>query len=89
MVDFFQGLGFQLPPRKGVADFLQEITSRKEQKVQNPPSPPLPFPFPPGQQKRPSLHAAHRRMQDVPVTAVLIHELHCDGQCCRLDYRWC
>ncbi len=30
---FFEGLGFQLPPRKGVADFLQEITSRKDQKV--------------------------------------------------------
>ena len=33
VVPFFEGLGFALPPRKGVADFLQEITSRKEQKV--------------------------------------------------------
>jgi hypothetical protein len=33
VVPFFEGLGFRLPPRKGVADFLQEITSRKDQKV--------------------------------------------------------
>ena len=33
VVPFFEGLGFALPPRKGVADFLQEITSRKDQKV--------------------------------------------------------
>ena len=33
VVPFFKSLGFVLPPRKGVADFLQEITSRKEQKV--------------------------------------------------------
>ena len=31
MVPFFEGLGFKLPPRKGVADFLQEVTSRKDQ----------------------------------------------------------
>ncbi|XP_010262843.1 PREDICTED: ABC transporter G family member 31-like [Nelumbo nucifera] len=30
-LDFFQSLGFKLPPRKGVADFLQEVTSRKDQ----------------------------------------------------------
>ncbi|KAL9235362.1 hypothetical protein vseg_010125 [Gypsophila vaccaria] len=28
---FFESLGFQLPPRKGVADFLQEVTSRNDQ----------------------------------------------------------
>lgn len=27
VVEFFESLGFQLPPRKGVADFLQEVHS--------------------------------------------------------------
>ncbi|XP_058109104.1 ABC transporter G family member 31-like [Magnolia sinica] len=31
VVDFFVSLGFSLPPRKGVADFLQEVTSKKDQ----------------------------------------------------------
>ncbi|XP_060175555.1 ABC transporter G family member 31 [Lycium barbarum] len=31
VIEFFESLGFQLPPRKGVADFLQEVTSRKDQ----------------------------------------------------------
>ncbi|QCE00887.1 ABC transporter G family member 31 [Vigna unguiculata] len=31
VLDFFQSLGFQLPPRKGIADFLQEVTSKKDQ----------------------------------------------------------
>ncbi|TMX00544.1 hypothetical protein EJD97_000623 [Solanum chilense] len=31
VVPFFESLGFQLPSRKGVADFLQEVTSRKDQ----------------------------------------------------------
>lgn len=26
VVQFFESLGFRLPPRKGVADFLQEVT---------------------------------------------------------------
>jgi hypothetical protein len=30
---FFNGMGFQLPARKGIADFLQEVTSRKDQEV--------------------------------------------------------
>lgn len=30
---FFNSLGFKLPERKGVADFLQEVTSEKDQKV--------------------------------------------------------
>ena len=30
---FFESLGFHLPERKGVADFLQEVTSEKDQKV--------------------------------------------------------
>jgi hypothetical protein len=30
-VGFFAGLGFAIPERKGVADFLQEVTSRKDQ----------------------------------------------------------
>ncbi|EPS74137.1 hypothetical protein M569_00618, partial [Genlisea aurea] len=31
VVEFFESLGFRLPPRKSVADFLQEVTSRKDQ----------------------------------------------------------
>ncbi|XP_020113539.1 ABC transporter G family member 51 [Ananas comosus] len=31
VVGFFESLGFSLPPRKGVADFLQEVTSRNDQ----------------------------------------------------------
>uniref|UniRef100_K4AIA6 ABC transporter domain-containing protein n=1 Tax=Setaria italica TaxID=4555 RepID=K4AIA6_SETIT len=31
VVDYFKSLGFSLPPRKGIADFLQEVTSRKDQ----------------------------------------------------------
>ncbi len=30
---FFEQLGFRCPERKGFADFLQEVTSRKDQKV--------------------------------------------------------
>ena len=33
VVPFFESLGFKLPPRKGTADFLQEITSQKDQAV--------------------------------------------------------
>jgi hypothetical protein len=31
VLPFFEGLGFQLPERKGIADFLQEVTSLKDQ----------------------------------------------------------
>ncbi|KAA8543738.1 hypothetical protein F0562_022085 [Nyssa sinensis] len=31
VIEFFESLGFRLPPRKGIADFLQEVTSRKDQ----------------------------------------------------------
>nr|QVT92296.1 ABC transporter [Salvia miltiorrhiza] len=31
VIDFFQSLGFLLPPRKSIADFLQEVTSTKDQ----------------------------------------------------------
>ncbi|PON63000.1 ABC transporter-like [Parasponia andersonii] len=31
VLEFFESLGFRLPPRKGVADFLQEVTSRRDQ----------------------------------------------------------
>ncbi|KAL9406998.1 hypothetical protein Peur_003970 [Populus x canadensis] len=31
VLGFFEHLGFQCPERKGVADFLQEVTSRKDQ----------------------------------------------------------
>nr|Q8S628.1 RecName: Full=ABC transporter G family member 51; Short=OsABCG51; AltName: Full=Pleiotropic drug resistance protein 13; Short=OsPDR13 [Oryza sativa Japonica Group]AAM18755.1 putatputative ABC transporter [Oryza sativa Japonica Group] len=31
VVDYFKSLGFSLPPRKGIADFLQEVTSKKDQ----------------------------------------------------------
>ncbi len=33
VLPFFSGLGFRLPERKGVADFLQEVTSAKDQEV--------------------------------------------------------
>ncbi|XP_061336755.1 pleiotropic drug resistance protein 1-like isoform X2 [Gastrolobium bilobum] len=31
VLEFFESLGFRCPQRKGVADFLQEVTSRKDQ----------------------------------------------------------
>ncbi|KAJ7541808.1 hypothetical protein O6H91_10G077700 [Diphasiastrum complanatum] len=31
ILDFFEMLGFKLPPRQGIADFLQEVTSKKDQ----------------------------------------------------------
>ncbi|KAK7321500.1 hypothetical protein VNO77_32212 [Canavalia gladiata] len=31
VLEFFESLGFQLPARKGIADFLQEVTSKKDQ----------------------------------------------------------
>ncbi|KAE8055599.1 hypothetical protein FH972_012428 [Carpinus fangiana] len=31
VLEFFEMLGFRLPPSKGVAEFLQEVTSRKDQ----------------------------------------------------------
>ncbi|KAI4380936.1 hypothetical protein MLD38_007066 [Melastoma candidum] len=31
VLEFFEGMGFKCPERKGVADFLQEVTSRKDQ----------------------------------------------------------
>ncbi|MCI17297.1 ABC transporter G family member 31-like, partial [Trifolium medium] len=31
VLEFFESIGFQLPPRKGIADFLQEVTSKKDQ----------------------------------------------------------
>ncbi|BDA40539.1 Pleiotropic drug resistance protein 1 [Coccomyxa sp. Obi] len=31
VLDFFEPLGFRCPERKGIADFLQEVTSRKDQ----------------------------------------------------------
>ncbi|CAL1368939.1 unnamed protein product [Linum trigynum] len=31
VLEFFESLGFKLPPQKGVADFLQEVTSKKDQ----------------------------------------------------------
>jgi hypothetical protein len=32
-MSFFHQLGFQCPKRKGIADFLQEVTSAKDQQV--------------------------------------------------------
>ncbi|KAH6792293.1 pleiotropic drug resistance 12 [Perilla frutescens var. hirtella] len=32
VLDFFESMGFKCPTRKGVADFLQEVTSKKDQK---------------------------------------------------------
>jgi len=31
VLEFFETIGFKCPPRKGVADFLQEVTSKKDQ----------------------------------------------------------
>ncbi|MCD7463346.1 transcription factor [Datura stramonium] len=31
ILDFFESMGFKCPDRKGVADFLQEVTSKKDQ----------------------------------------------------------
>ena len=33
IMDFFNSLGFRLPPRKDPASFLQEVTSVKDQEV--------------------------------------------------------
>ena len=33
VLPFFASLGFQLPERKGAADFLQEVTSKVDQQV--------------------------------------------------------
>ena len=33
VADFFAQQGFVCPPRKGIADFLQEVTSSKDQEV--------------------------------------------------------
>jgi hypothetical protein len=35
VIPFFSSMGFEMPERKGVADVLQEITSRKDQKVRD------------------------------------------------------
>ncbi|TYH58357.1 hypothetical protein ES332_D08G148400v1 [Gossypium tomentosum] len=32
VLEFFESMGFKCPTRKGVADFLQEVTSRKDQR---------------------------------------------------------
>ncbi|KAL5720689.1 ABC transporter G member 39 [Ranunculus cassubicifolius] len=31
IIEFFEQMGFQCPGRKGIADFLQEVTSKKDQ----------------------------------------------------------
>lgn len=33
VMDFFEGQGFRIPERKGIPDFLQEVTSYKDQAV--------------------------------------------------------
>ena len=33
VVEFFESCGFQCPERKGIPDFLQEVTSVNDQKV--------------------------------------------------------
>ena len=33
VVEFFESCGFKCPERKGVPDFLQEVTSKNDQKV--------------------------------------------------------
>ena len=44
---YFQSLGFYIPERKAVSDFLQEVTSKKDQKVLLLPCLALPCPAPP------------------------------------------
>lgn len=41
VMSFFNSMGFQLPARKGIADFLQEVTSRKDQGVRRSLPPPM------------------------------------------------
>ncbi len=36
VLPFFEGLGFRCPPRRGVADFLQEVTTPSDQQVRGP-----------------------------------------------------
>jgi hypothetical protein len=38
VLPFFESMGFKLPERKGIADFLQEVTSPKDQAVGHTPS---------------------------------------------------
>ncbi len=33
VLSFFSNLGFQMPPRKGIAEFLEELVSPKDQAV--------------------------------------------------------
>ncbi|KAK9923257.1 hypothetical protein M0R45_031687 [Rubus argutus] len=33
VLEFFETMGFKCPERKGIADFLQEVTSRKDQEA--------------------------------------------------------
>ena len=33
---FFQGLGFDIPERKGIPDFLQEVSGLRDQEVCSP-----------------------------------------------------
>jgi len=33
IVPFFRAQGFRIPERKNIADFMQEVTSRKDQQV--------------------------------------------------------
>jgi hypothetical protein len=35
ILEFFELCGFKIPGRKGVADFLQEVTSKKDQQVRH------------------------------------------------------
>ena len=32
-MNFFNSLGFDIPPRKGIPDFLQEVSGKKDQEV--------------------------------------------------------
>ena len=32
-MNFFKSLGFDIPPRKGIPDFLQEVSGKKDQEV--------------------------------------------------------
>jgi hypothetical protein len=75
-VPFFTSIGFWLPPRKGVADFLQEVTSQADQQVL--------IPLPPHAFQHMSMKDApgpeeyHYRFLNPYVVFSLIHTMMCD-----------
>ncbi|XP_037406461.1 ABC transporter G family member 32-like [Triticum dicoccoides] len=58
VLEFFESMGFRCPQRKGVADFLQEVTSRKDQEQYWYRSD-MPYHFVPVKQFADSFHSFH------------------------------